>query len=176
MRRKLLTYFFSNPEAALYVREIAYILKEDPGNLSRELSRLEKEGIFISQSRGRQKHYSLNKNYPLFKEMKSIIFKTVGIEGSLRSVLSDVAGIEVAFIYGSYAKKKETATSDIDLFIIGSPDEGKLVNIIEKLEKQLGREINYTIYPLREFTEKRQSDSFIMKIMKGPKIILRGNP
>ena len=47
LRRKLLAYFFTNPENNLCLREIASILEEDAGNLSKELSRLENEGIFI---------------------------------------------------------------------------------------------------------------------------------
>ena len=79
LRQKLLSYFFTNPNANLYLREIASVLKEDPGNLSKEFAKLEKEGIFISTLRGNQKYFSLNKKYPLYKELKSIIFKTIGI-------------------------------------------------------------------------------------------------
>ena len=43
LRQKLLSYFFTNPNANLYLREIASVLKEDPGNLSKEFAKLEKE-------------------------------------------------------------------------------------------------------------------------------------
>jgi len=59
----------------MYLREMALRLKEDPGNLSKELSKLEQEGIFISQFRGKQKYFFLNKAYSLFNELKSIILK-----------------------------------------------------------------------------------------------------
>jgi DNA-binding MarR family transcriptional regulator len=58
------------------VRELASYIHEDPGNLSRELRRLEDEGLYQSVTRGRIKLYSLNKGYPLFRELKAIIFKT----------------------------------------------------------------------------------------------------
>lgn len=174
LRTRILTYFFTNPQSSHYLREIAAILNQDVGNLSREFNRLEKEGIFVSQVRGRQKYFSLNKNYPLYKELKSIVFKTAGVEGALKKVVLSIEGVEAAFLYGSFAKKKETAISDIDLFIVGSLDEHKLLTEIEKLEKQLGREINYTIYPAKEFAKKRERDSFIIKILKGPKIVLKG--
>ena len=44
LRRKLLSFFFTNPDTNLYLREISAILKEDPGNLSKEFNKLEKEG------------------------------------------------------------------------------------------------------------------------------------
>src|SRR3989338_7246078 len=87
LRQKILAYFYTNPDSQLYLREAALILKEDPGNLSKELAKLEKEGIFTSSIRGRQKYISLNKKYPLYNELKSIIFKTVGVEGALKETL-----------------------------------------------------------------------------------------
>ncbi|MDP2921461.1 MAG: winged helix-turn-helix domain-containing protein, partial [Candidatus Omnitrophota bacterium] len=104
LKSKLLSYFFTNPEKSFYVRELGIILNEDPGNLSRELRKLEQEGIFISSTKGPSKFYSLDKKYPAFNDLKNIIFKTEGIEGSLRQLVSEYAGIELAFIYGSYAK------------------------------------------------------------------------
>lgn len=45
LKRKLLTYSFTHPEESYYVRELASLIQEDPGNLSRELKRLEDEGL-----------------------------------------------------------------------------------------------------------------------------------
>lgn len=176
LRQKLLCYFFTNPGANLYLREIASVLKEDPGNLSKELTKLEKEKIFISIARGNQKYFTLNKRYSLYRELKSIIFKTIGVEGSLRQIMESTDGILLSFIYGSFAQNKENSASDIDLLIAGSPDEDKLMQRIEDLEKRLQREINYNIYPEEEYKERiKKKDSFILNILKEPKIILKGN-
>lgn len=175
LRQKILSYYFTNPAECLYLRQLASILKEDAGNLSKELSRLEREGVFTAQKKGNQKYFSLNQSYALFKELKSIVFKTVGIEGQLKRIIQDTKGIQLSLIYGSYAAGKEHAISDIDLLIVGNPDEDKLIKEIESTEKLLGREINYNIYPVQEFKEKiKRRDSFIMNILKRPKIILKG--
>lgn len=176
LRQKILTYFFTNPQANLYLREISSLLKEDAGNLSKELTKLEKAGIFVSFLRGNQKYFSLNRNYPLYREFKTVIFKTTGVEGSLGEILRQIEGIDTAFIYGSFAKNKENPASDIDLFIIGKPDEDKLMEKIEGLEKRLQREVNYNIYPKEEFkARKKKKESFILNILKAPKIILKGS-
>jgi len=83
LRKKLLTYSFTHPDEDYYVRELASLIDEDAGNLSRELRKLEAEGLYRSFSRGRVKFYSLNKTYPLFNELKKIVFKVEGIENSL---------------------------------------------------------------------------------------------
>lgn len=176
LRQKILSYYFTNPTNQLYVRQLASILTEDPGNLSKELSRLEKEGIFIAETKGNQKHCYLNRRYPLYNELKSILFKTVGVEGRLKEIIGKIKGIRLSFIYGSYAANKENASSDVDLLMVGKIDEDELLKKIESAEQALGREINYNVYPEAEFKEKRRrKDNFITNILKRPKIILKGD-
>ena len=176
LRRKLMLYFFTNPETNLYVREIAQILRLDAGNLAKELSRLEEEGVFVSHLRGNQKHFTINKAYPLYNELRSIVFKTIGFEGRIKSIVNAVDGILCAFIYGSFAEGKEYSESDIDLLIIGKPDENKLIERIDVFEKEIGREINYNIYPPAEFKRKiNTKDSFITNVLKRKIIMLKGN-
>jgi predicted nucleotidyltransferase len=159
----------------LYLREIADILKIDPGNLSRELGRLESEGIFSSRVRGNQKHFMLNKRYPLYREIKSVIFKTIGVKGSLRKIVNGIEGIKAAVIYGSFASRHESPGSDIDILIIGNPNQDELMGKIENAEKGLAREINYNIYSQGDFSGRvKKKDSFILNILKRPKIILKG--
>ena len=179
LRNKILLHFFTNTDDEMYLREMALRLKEDPGNLSKELSRLEKEGIFISQFRGKQKYFFLNKTYPLFNELKSIIFKTIGIQGSLQNIINKTSGIVLAFIYGSFATGKENASSDIDLCLTVKSNvfnENNFISKIDGLEKTISREINYIYYSEEEWEKQiNENDSFIINIKMGPKIVLKGD-
>jgi len=175
LRRKLLGYFFAHPQDNVYVREAAAILDEDAGNLSKELSRLEDLGIFISSNRGKEKYFSLNKEYPLYEELKSVVSKTIGVEGSLKEAMEKFEGIKIAFIYGSFAQGKDNSLSDIDILVIGNPDKDKLMEKIELLEKKFKREVNYNIYSEKELKARLDGkDSFILNIIKRPKIMLKG--
>jgi predicted transcriptional regulator len=75
-RRKLLHYFYTHEEAKHYLREIATMLEIDPGNLSRELRRLETEGLFQSKKRGNQKCFFLNPAYLHYSELRQL-FTTI---------------------------------------------------------------------------------------------------
>jgi len=100
----------------------------------------------------------------------------VGVEASLKAELEQVGNIQLAFIYGSYAKGKENYLSDIDLVIIGSPDEDELIKKLDRLEEKLQREINYKFYKLKEFArEVKQDEPFVLEILKEKKIILIGD-
>jgi len=45
-QRKILIYVFTHLEQSFHIRDIAGTISKDPGNVSRELNRLEKEGLF----------------------------------------------------------------------------------------------------------------------------------
>ena len=138
--------------------------------------KLESTGLFLSENKGNLAYYYLNKSYPLFKELKSIIFKTSGASKMLQNILVKFDGIDRAFIYGSFAKGEEREDSDIDLLIIGKVDEDKLVEVISKLERKLQREINYSIYVKEDFNKKKkEGNSFILDILKEKKIFLIGD-
>jgi len=175
LRRKLLTYSFTHPDENYYVREISSLIDEDPGNLSRELKKLEDEGIYTSMTKGGAKYFSLNKSYPLFKELKKIIFKTEGVEGSLKEAVSRFKGISLAFIYGSYAKDKDKKASDIDLVVVGEFSQNKFTHDIRDLESKLNREINFTSYTIEEFKKDGKKDGgFLNLVLKDKILILKG--
>ncbi|OGW82207.1 MAG: hypothetical protein A3G33_10805 [Omnitrophica bacterium RIFCSPLOWO2_12_FULL_44_17] len=176
LRRKLLTHYFSHPDGKYYVRELGVLLNLDPGNLSKELRIFEKEGLFHVEKKGNLKFYVLNSGCPLYGDLKQVIFKTTGVEGSLRSVVDRFEDVALAFIYGSYAKGGEKAGSDIDVVIVGSPERRRLTSEIRKLEELLGREINFNLYAEEEFKNKSaEKGSFLAEVVRGKKIILKGN-
>jgi uncharacterized protein len=175
LRRKLLTYSFTHADEDYYVRELSSLIDEDPGNLSRELRKLEEEGLFSSHIRGRAKFYSLNKQYPLFIEIKKIVFKTEGVEGSLKEVMTKYREIAFAFIYGSYAKNKEKKTSDIDVVVVGRFPHDAFTRDIRSLESKLNREINFTSYTPEELERERKKEGgFLNLVLKGKIHVLKG--
>ncbi|MFH1478713.1 MAG: nucleotidyltransferase domain-containing protein [Candidatus Omnitrophota bacterium] len=175
LRKNLLTYSFTHADERFYVRELANLINEDVGNLSRELRKLEKEGLYVSFSKGNIKFYSLNKSYPLFKELKQIVFKTEGVEGSLRDLVHKYKAISLAFIYGSYAKNKEKKTSDIDIAVVGEFPRNEFTRDIKNLESKLNRDINFSSYNKEEFLkEKMKLGSFLNLVLKDKVIILKG--
>lgn len=175
-RAQLLGLFFTNPERSFYMQEIGRILGKKPGLFQRTLNTLEKEAILISEQKANARYFKTNKHHPLYKELKSIVFKTVGVAGRLKDLLKKIADINFAFIYGSYAKSKETFFSDIDLVIIGNPDEDLLIKKIDELEDALKREINYKLYSLKEFKKDiKAKEPFLLEILRDKKLFLIGD-
>lgn len=171
----LLRLFYTNPDHQFYIHEIGRILNKKPGVFQRTLYEMEREGILRSEYKANARFFRANRDYPLYDEYKSIVFKTIGVIGSVKEVLEKAGPIDFSFVYGSFAKSKENYLSDIDVVIIGSPDEDKIIRDFEKLEEQLKREINFKLYSLKEFlTGVRHKDPFLLGILKDQRIMLIG--
>jgi predicted nucleotidyltransferase/predicted transcriptional regulator with HTH domain len=176
LRQKLLGYTFTHHDENYYVRELSALVDADPGNVSRELRRLEAEGLFASTTKGKVKFYSLNKKYPLFQELKTIVFKTEGVEGSLKKLVAGYKGLVAAFIYGSYAKNKENRASDVDLVAVGAFNRNHFTRDINSLERKLNREINFTMYGVDEFeNEREKAGGFLNVVLKDKIVLLKGS-
>jgi predicted nucleotidyltransferase len=151
------------------------ILGYSAGSIRRELLRFQNDNLFQTKKVGNLLYYSLNTKHPLYQEIKNIIFKTIGVEGSLKKLLTGVEKIKMAFIYGSFASKSEKPASDIDVMIIGDPEVSPLNEKIRGLELKLKREIHTTIYSLNEYqVKKKEKAGFVMDLLKSPKIMLIG--
>jgi len=176
IREKLLTQLFSHTDQSFYVRELHELIHEDATNISRELKKLEELRIVVCQPMANIKYYRANADNPIFNELKSIVLKTNGVAGLIQSNLKNFKEIQLAFIFGSIAKGREDANSDIDLIIVGNLNQDELNEGITQTEEKLQREINYIVYEPQEFRNKiYHQDGFIMDILSGEKILLIGN-
>lgn len=175
-KAELLKLFLTNPDREFYMQEIGRILGKKPGSFQRALNNMVSEGILTSEYKANARFFKANKKSPIYKELKSIVFKTIGVHGNIKAILEKVGNIKFAFIYGSYAKAKEDYLSDIDLAVIGNPDEDKLIKELDKLEEKFQREINYKLYTLQTFKKEiKEQVPFILEILRDKNIVLLGD-
>jgi predicted nucleotidyltransferase len=176
LRRKLLTFFYVNRSARVYVRQLAAAIDADSTNVSRELASLRREGLLRSEAEGRQLYYSVNPAYPYLKPVFALLHGTVGIAPALKHALASVPGIESAWLYGSFAKNEADAVSDIDVLIVGQPDQVQLAAEMRRVERSLRREINYTVLTPRELNRRlAKRDAYLADVWNGKRIELIGH-
>ena len=160
--KRVLNYFFLNPHRKVYVNALQRRLNLDKRNLVKKLKELEEEGILRSERQGNLKLYFLNTAYSLYKEYRNIILKTVGLEERLKEILNQEKGIKEAYLYGSYAGNKMDVNSDIDLLVIGVHSILSLQKKINKLEKEVDREINVVNIDVKEYKKRLKArDPFL---------------
>lgn len=76
VRRKIIMVYAKYPDFKTHVRGLAKLIKEDAGNIQRELTRLEKVGFLRSERQSNTKVYSTNRQFAIFKELQSIVLKS----------------------------------------------------------------------------------------------------
>jgi len=172
-RRAVLLHFFARPGVEGHVREVARRLGRPPAVVGRELDRLEHAGVLISQRVGRNRVYKINVASPIADDVRRLVQKTIGIEAILEEAIGRVPGVEEAFLFGSYARETDRATSDIDLFAIGSVDQEVLSERLHQVEQTLGRDVNVVTYRRDELRDlERSGDAFIRDVLGGPRVTL----
>ena len=76
VRRKVVVVYAKYPDFKTHVRGLAKLIKEDPGNIQRELKKLERCGFLKTEKQGNSRVYSTDKSFPIFKELQSIVIKS----------------------------------------------------------------------------------------------------
>ena len=76
VRRKIIVIYAKYPDFKTHVRGLAKLIKEDAGNIQRELKKLEKVGFLISEKQANTKVYYTNKQFIIFKELQGIVMKS----------------------------------------------------------------------------------------------------
>ncbi len=177
-QQRVLAFLFGQPERSFFATELIALAGGGSGAVQRELKRLEESGLVTVMPQGNRKHYQANPDSPIFAELCGIVQKTVGLAEPLRAALAHYAKkITAAFVYGSVAKRSDTAHSDIDLMVISDTLEyADLYAALEQAATALGRTINPTIYTRQELTKRvKQQNAFVERVLAQPKIWLIGN-
>ncbi len=177
-QQRLLALLFGQPDRSYYANELIRRAAAGSGAVQRELARLVASGLVTMRAVGNQKHFQANPDSPIYDDLRAITAKTFGMVEPLRAGLAAVASrIQVAFIYGSVAKRADTATSDIDLMVIADKlPYGDLASALEETSATLGRQINPTIFSSREFSQRaKDRKSFVRRVLARPRIWLIGD-
>ena len=177
-QQRVLALLFGQPERSFYASELIALTRSGSGAVQRELARLAQSELVTVRASGNQKHYQANPRSPIFAELCGITQKTMGMAEPLRAALAPLAPrIRAAFVYGSVAKRQDTASSDVDVMLVSEDlSYPELYLAVEALGEQLGRKVNPTIYTPEEFAQRvARGDAFVRRVLAQPRIWLIGS-
>lgn len=171
IRRRILNLMVAEPDRRRHLSDIARSVDTSAGTASRELRRLMDADLVVRTTEGRQVYYQAKRDSVIFRSVSDIVRNTTGAVQVIRDQLRGLAGLESALIYGSYASGAIRADSDIDLLIVGSPDRDALTDRLESASRDIGREVNETVFTFAELeSRRRRGDGFIRSIDDGQTI------
>lgn len=175
-RVKVLAFLLLNASEEYHLREIARRAGVPLKAAQRELALLEEIALVERQRRGRQVFVSVQTTHPLFEDLRSLLLKSEGLAIPLRQALEAIDDVEAAAVYGSVATRTDTGRSDIDLLVVGSPDELAFHETVSAVEEELGRPVNYTLLSRKELrTRLRRKDPFLTRVLAGDVIPVIGD-
>jgi predicted nucleotidyltransferase len=177
-QQRVLGLLFGQPGRSFYAGEVIALVGAGSGAVQRELARLAQSELVTVRTLGKQKHYQANAESPIFEELCSIARKTVALAEPLRAALAPLAPrICAAFVYGSVAKRQDTASSDVDLLLVSDDlPYGELFAALEDVRPQLGRPLNPTIFTRKDWAQRvARADGFVKRVMEQPKLWLLGD-
>lgn len=175
---RLFRWLFGQSERSFHMSELRRLTSLGSASLQRELRKLTDAGLVSSERVGNLRLFQANSKSPVFSELVTLTRKTLGIEPMLREALSSLSPqLRAAWIYGSVAKQTESATSDIDVMLVGENLVlGEVLERLLPLEEGLGRKVNPTCYSSAEFERRRaEPDSFVNRVMAQPILPLIGD-
>lgn len=176
-QQRVLAYLFGQPKRSFFATELIKLAGGGSGAVQRELARLADSGLVTVTRVGTQKHFQASPTSPIFAELCAIVQKTVGLAEPLREALAPLAKrITAAFVFGSVAKRSDTATSDIDVLVLSdSVDYADVFAALQSAEMKLGRTINPTVYTPANWRKKRkEGNAFVVKVSAQSKLFLIG--
>ncbi len=181
-RVKLLSLFLSNPGRSYYVREITRKIDEQINSVRRELSNLLSIGIVKSEGSNNRLYYEVDPNYQHYKELRGIFTKIpiktreskviaeTKEEDQITKKLLTTGRIDTAFLSGYFVHDNQ---SGVDICIVGDVNRAKVSKVIGELEKDMGRELNYTVMTPDDYNYRLNlNDRFLTKVVEAKKIML----
>lgn len=177
-KQRVLAFLFGQPERSFYATELIDLVAAGSGAVQRELVKLSHSGLVTVTQVGHQKHYQADPASPIFSELCAVAQKTVGLAEPLREALGPLAKrITAAFVFGSVARHKDTAVSEIEVLVLSDRvDLADVSGALQGVEYRLARRIKPTVYTTAEWLRKRkEGNAFVVRVLKQPKVFLLGS-
>jgi len=167
---KLLEFFLLYPHSEYHLKEIARKAKLSPATVKFYGELFLKYNILREKKIGNQRMFYLNGEDLLVKRFKQtyagLLIKSISLEKIAPNALTIA-------VYGSFAKGDFDERSDLDALVIGDKKDLD-VEQLRKKEKQIGREIEVSVYSFHMWEKVKKENNPFAKAVLENNIIIKG--
>lgn len=189
-RVRLLRLFLNNAKDAYFVRELTRKIGAQINAVRNELDNLVDMGLVVAvadyesegeeegeakpknrRSAQQRKYYRINVESLLYAELRALFIKSqVMLEKDFVRKLTVAGPISYLALTGFFVSEEPSPT---DILVVGKLNRDKLAAIIRNFEREVGREINYTVLTPQEFRYRRDiTDRFLYSILESRKLVV----
>ena len=143
-RIKLMVKFFLNASTTSYLRDLESEFGESTNGIRIELKRFETAGLLQSHFEGNKRIYKANTLHPLYTDIHSLLLKYTGIDQIINQVLTQLGGLEQAWLVGDFARGRDGEV--INLLLKGENINLEVLqDYISKAEAVIERKVRYLL-------------------------------
>lgn len=168
---RLLAEIFLSGADELSISDLAERSGVSWGSTHREVGRLIEAGLLLERRVGNSRLVKPNPLSPLTTPVRDLLVVTAGPAPLLARELSAVPGVVEAFLFGSYAARADGLAgeppNDIDLMVLGTPDEAAVYAACRRVGDVVGRPVN----PVIMTTDEWEDDSAFLKHVRANPVV-----
>jgi DNA-binding transcriptional ArsR family regulator len=147
---EILALLLGDPDRELSITEISHRTGAPHPSVYREVQRAEEAGLVKTRKIGNTRLIRADTGSPYYAGLAEVLTRAFGVPAVLAEALQRVSGVDVAYIYGSWAARHagqpgQRPVGDIDVLVLGAPDRDQLYEAVAAAEEQLGRPVQATV-------------------------------
>lgn len=168
VRARLIKFFMLNDKREYSSQEVVNKNKMSSIQIARELNRFEKMKMVTVRTKKGKKYYQTNLDFIFYPELKNLVVKSNTMpECRSLSQIKNLGKVKLALVSGVFLNYPKGRA---DLLVVADEmSRAKLKHLLENMEAEVGKEINYSIMNSEEFKYRTDMlDKFIMEFLEGP--------
>lgn len=141
-RLRLLIKFFVSQANSGYLNGLANEMGESTNGIRKELNHLHDAGYIKKVKVNNKVEYKANTDHPLFEVLRKVVFKHLGLEDVVETVLERMGDVDQIILIGDYARGNDSGL--IEVFLIGQDlNMEYIANIENKIEELINRKVSF---------------------------------
>lgn len=143
-RLRLLIKFFISQANKGYLNGLASEMGESTNSIRKELNHLYNAGYLNKTKSNNKIEYNVNTNHPLYETLKKVVYKHLGLEDIIETVLEKMGNVVNIIITGDYAKGIDSG--NIEIILVGKNLNFDYITQLEdKIEKIIERKVSFLL-------------------------------
>ncbi len=176
VRLRILRLMLTRPHDQFHVRAIVRAVDAEINAVRRELAKLETMGLLRKRQSGNRIYYTADSSHLYYSELLSLVAKEEGVGATILNNKKELGNVKYAVLSTAFLKGRKSTVLDVDLFLVGSLDLELLKKIVATAEREMNREINYSVMSEEDFMfRKRKNDHFVSKVLTQSRTMLVGD-
>ena len=160
----------------LHTNEIIRRTEGHPAAVQRALVKSQAAGLITSRRVGNLRLWRMDPKNPLSAAMREMFGRTRGVPAELEGVLAGMPDVRAAFLFGSYVTARDDPTSDVDLFVVGSPDWLRFNEAVGLAGRRIGRVVNPIVWSEVDVAQAPPANQqFLDSVLAGPMMWIVGS-